>query len=72
MPMTTVAATITAGGNVTVNADLRQAQNGTNRGDTFTPSTDIDPAQDSITFPEHALQTGDIVTYDTNEHAATD
>jgi hypothetical protein len=61
---------INAGGNVTVSANLQQVQNTTPLGDTFSQSQDVNLATDTITFQAHGLQTGDVVSYDTNGNSA--
>jgi hypothetical protein len=55
-------------GDVTVTADLRKEKQATASQllDTFHQIDDVDLALDAITFPEHGLRSGDVVTYDDN------
>ncbi|MFO0878369.1 MAG: hypothetical protein U0840_13595 [Gemmataceae bacterium] len=55
-------AKVTAGGNLGVFAEAGVPA--PTLGDTFTPGTAVDPAEETIVFPDHGLDTGDVVLYD--------
>ena len=62
---------VTATGNITILADARsQKTSSVPLNDNFTPTNDVSPSADTITFTAHNLSTGDRVTYDRNGNTA--